>query len=283
MDEAILADLADAVRRHPWWSARTRLVLGLLERLGVRAPARVLDAGCGWGVTLDALERRGFRAAGLDVSRRSLEAIDRPDRTLIEADLTRDWPGLERRGTFDAVLALDVIEHLDDDRDAVRRLARLARPGGVVVVSVPALPELFNEFDRIQGHRRRYRPETLRGAFDGSGLELESIFWWGSWLVPLLGRQRRRPHGRAGESAASVYRRYLELPIWPIPWAFRLAFAREHRQALEGRLRRGTSLFAVARRPATIRCDGPHGVPANGSGRVGSRSRARQGTLRRAP
>lgn len=257
MDEAILADLADAVRRHPWWTARTALVLALLGRLGVRPPARVLDAGCGWGVTLEALERRGFRATGLDVSRRTLEALDRPGRTLIEADLTRDWPEHVRPPAFDAVLALDVIEHLDDDRAAVARLARLTRPGGAVIVSVPALPELFTEFDAVQGHRRRYRPDSLRAAFGDSGLELTSLSWWGGWLVPLLTRQRRAPRGRPGEPAAEVYRRYLRLPAWPLPWALRLAFAAEHRRALDGRLARGTSLFAAARRPAAVRRDDP--------------------------
>ncbi len=266
MDEAILAELADTVRHHPWWVARTALVLALLDRLGVRPPSRILDAGCGWGVTLDALESGGYRAVGLDVSRRALEAIDRPGRTLIEADLSRDWPDAERRRRFDAVLALDVIEHLDDDRGAVRRLARLARPGGLVVVSVPALPELFTEFDAIQGHRRRYRPDSLRAAFAGSGLDVESVFWWGSWMVPLLACQRRRPRGGVGETAAVVYRRYLELPPWPLPWAFRLAFAREQRAALQGRLRRGTSLFAVARRLAAIRRDLPQAVPSHHEG-----------------
>src|SRR5262245_14880069 len=52
----------------------------------VRSPARVLDTGCGWGVTLDALEAAGYRTSGLDVSRRALERLDRPNRRLIEAD-----------------------------------------------------------------------------------------------------------------------------------------------------------------------------------------------------
>ena len=66
------------------------------------------------------------------------------------------------------MLALDVIEHIDDDRDAVSKLGQLARPGGVVIVSVPALPEFFTEFDEIQGHRRRYLPETLQATFPDS-------------------------------------------------------------------------------------------------------------------
>ncbi len=260
MDEAILADLGDVVRRHPWWRARARLVGDLLRRLGILPPALVLDAGCGWGVTLDDLDRRGYAAHGLDVSPRALERLDRerPGRTLIEADLSRDWPDLAAGGPYDAVLALDVIEHLDDDRAALARLGRLVRPGGVVVVSVPALPELFSEFDAIQGHRRRYRPETLRSAFEGTGLDVASLFWWGGWMLPLLSRRSGRSRGRPGETPDAVYRRYLALPPWPGPWALRLAFALEHRRALDGALRRGTSLFAVARPIVADQAPGPN-------------------------
>ncbi len=247
MDEAILVELGSAVRRHPWWMARARLTIAVLERAGVRPPARVLDAGCGWGVTLEALERRGYKVTGLDVSRRALDGLDRPDRELVVADLTQPLPGSVT--PFDAVLALDVIEHLDDDREAVARLGELARPaGGVVVVSVPARPDLFSEFDEVQGHRRRYLPETLRAAFEGTGLEVESIFWWGAWLEPILRRRRSRRIARASESPARTYARYLRLPPWPGPWVLRAGFAFEHARALGQRLNTGTSLFAVARR-----------------------------------
>jgi SAM-dependent methyltransferase len=247
MPEGILVDLAGIIRRHPWWRARAALTLDLLEDLGVRPPARVLDVGCGWGVTLEALESRGYQAVGLDVSRRALERLDRRGRHLIEADLAGPLPPFS--AGFDAVLALDVIEHLDDDAGAVRRLARLTRPGGSAVVSVPALPEMFGEFDRIQGHRRRYLPSGLRAAFADSGLEVERVFWWGRWMVPALRWQRARRRMRPGESAAVVYRRYLALPPWPLGTIARLAFAAERRAAIRGRLRVGTSLFAVARRP----------------------------------
>jgi 2-polyprenyl-3-methyl-5-hydroxy-6-metoxy-1,4-benzoquinol methylase len=246
MAEEILVDLAEVIRRHPWWQARAALTLALLKTLQVTPPARVLDAGCGWGVTLDALEREGYQSTGMDVSRRTLEQLDRPDRNLVEADLTR--PIDREVKSFDAVLALDVIEHIDDDRAAVARLGSLARPGGIVIVSVPALPELYTEFDRIQGHRRRYRPETLRAAFNDSGLALEQIFWWGRWLVPALRRQRARVQVRPSASASEAYLHYLKLPPWPLPWIARMAFRYEQGRAIRGKLRSGTSLFAVARR-----------------------------------
>jgi len=247
MSEAILADLAGLVFRHPLWEARAKLALALLQRMDVLPPARVLEAGCGWGVNLEALERAGYRATGLDISRRALGRLDRPERQLIEADLTQPLPAdLE---PYDAVLALDVIEHLDDDRAAVSRLAQLARPGGVVVVSVPALPELFSEFDAVQGHRRRYLPETLQQAFSGSGLRIERLLWWGSWMVPLLRRQRRQRRAAPGESPSDTYRRYLRLPPWPAPLALRLAFALDAKRTLGQNTQTGTSLFALSRRP----------------------------------
>ena len=243
MDEAILAATGPVVARHPWWRARARLTLALLRQAGIRPPMSVLDAGCGWGVTLDHLERAGYASTGLDVSRRALRLIDRPGRRLVEADLTVDQP--INVPTYDAVLALDVIEHLDDDAGAVARLARLVRPGGVLILSVPALPELYSEFDAIQGHRRRYTAETLRSAVGGPGLLLDSIRGWGGLLVPIVRRQRRRPLGLAGESPEVTYGRYLRLPSTLARLALKLAFLAEHALALSLPGRSGTSLFAV--------------------------------------
>jgi len=247
MAEEILLDLGPLVKRHPWWQARARLTLALLADLQVAPPALVLDAGTGWGVTLDALEKSGYAATGLDQSRSALEQLDRPDRRLIEADLNQPLPG--QAPQFDAVLALDLIEHLDEDQCAVGRLGSLVRPSGILIVSVPALPEFFGEFDLVQGHRRRYLPDRLRQAFDGSGLQVERVFWWCQWLVKPLMRSRARSKGGPGESAAQIYRRHLELPPWPVPSLLTLPFRREQRAALSGRLKTGTSLFAVARKP----------------------------------
>jgi SAM-dependent methyltransferase len=247
MHEDILVELAETVHRHPWWRARALLTIALLDRLAIRPPARVLDAGCGWGVTLELLGKRGYQADGLDISRRALEELDQPGRHLIEADLAQ--PLTAGFDTYDAVLALDVIEHVDDDRQCVANLGRLSKPGGVVIISVPALPDLFTEFDAVQGHRRRYLPDSLRSAFVGSGLEVERMFWWGAWMVPILRRQRRRVPAKPGATAAEIYSQYLRIPPWPLPRLLRLAFALEQAPALAGVLPTGTSLFAIGRKP----------------------------------
>ncbi len=246
MSEDILTDLAHLISRHPWWHARASLMLALLQRMEVRPPARILDAGCGWGVNLKALERQGYHVDGLDISRRVLERLDRPGRELFEADLTKSLPANVR--TYDAVIALDVIEHVDDDHAVLTGLAHLTKPGGVCIVSVPALPDLYSEFDAVQGHRRRYLPETLRCAFQDSGLHLERMLWWGSWMVPVIRRQRNRLRPEPGKTPPEIYRNYLSLPPWPLSSMLRVAFAFDHIRTLYGKTKRGTSLFALAQR-----------------------------------
>jgi SAM-dependent methyltransferase len=233
----------DTEDRHWWFVGRRRLVTDLLTR--TQARGRILDLGCGTGGVLAHLGEFGT-ALGLDPAPEAAHYCRRRDLPMVIGS-GMDLPFAP--ASFDAVLALDVIEHLDDDREAVRRLGSLLEPGGVLVVSVPALPAMFSEFDAVQGHRRRYLPGTLAEAFEGSGLRLDRTFWWGRWLVPLLGRRRARTRSRPGETPADVYRRHLALPHPAVSRLLSLAFRLEQGPALRGVLRSGTSLFAAARRP----------------------------------
>lgn len=247
MPEDMLVETLAKVRRHPWHHARGNLTLRLLRSLGILPPASIMEVGCGWGLNLSVMESTGYNVTGMDISRQILGRIDKPNRQLIEADLNQPFPdGVQ---DHDAVLALDVIEHLDDDQGAVRKMARLLKPGGVAIISVPALPELYSDFDSIQGHRRRYLPETLRLAVEGGGLEVINIFWWGAWMVPIMQRTRLKS---SQSKKAKTYSDYLSLPPWPAPLLLRLAYAFEETRAMEGRLSRGSSLFATARHPSRI-------------------------------
>jgi SAM-dependent methyltransferase len=248
MDEEILFALRDIIAQHPWWAARADLVLALLEKLRILPPAVVLEAGCGWGTNLEALEAIGYQITGLDISRKMLERLDRPDRRLIEADLSQGLPPDPPR--YDCVLALDVIEHIDDDRHVAQELGRLLKPGGRAIFSVPALPELYSEFDEVQGHRRRYTSESLRASLEGAGLIVHDMLWWGQWMVRLLRTRKTRSRGRPGDAFVDVYRRYLSLPPWPGPCAMRIMYAIDRRRTLRGQNITGTSLVAVTSRPS---------------------------------
>jgi len=247
MDEQILIDLHGVVAQHPWWLARANLVLALLEKQNIHPPATVLEAGCGWGTNLEALEAAGYQTTGLDVSRKMLDRLDRDRRHLVEADLTQPLP--DDLTTYDCVLALDVIEHIDDDCQALRKLRRLLNRSGSLIISVPALPELYSEFDEVQGHRRRYTAEALRGCIERAGLFVTDIQWWGQWMVyPLRARKSAR-RGRLGDTSAEIYRRYLALPPQPGLWAMKLMFRIDHWRTLRRRNLTGTSLIAIAVHP----------------------------------
>lgn len=91
MDEEILVALRHIVARHPWWTARAALVVALLKQLRILPPATLLEAGCGWGINLEALETAGYRVTGLDVSRRMLDRLDRADRQLVKRIFLRGY------------------------------------------------------------------------------------------------------------------------------------------------------------------------------------------------
>ncbi|MEV0650661.1 methyltransferase domain-containing protein [Phytomonospora sp. NPDC050363] len=91
-------------------------------------------------------------------------------------------------GEYSAALAYNVLEHIPDDVAGLRTMARLVRPGGKVLIFVPAHPILMSDFDRRVGHVRRYRKETLRAAFEEAGLTvdtLQHVNWagWFAWMV----------------------------------------------------------------------------------------------------
>lgn len=89
---------------------------------------------------------------------------------------------------FSSAVAYNVLEHIPDDVAALRSMAGMVRPGGSVIVFVPAFPLLMSDFDRAVGHVRRYRKATLRAAFAGAGLRprvLRHVNWAGffAWLL----------------------------------------------------------------------------------------------------
>jgi hypothetical protein len=110
---------------------------------------------------------------------------DRPEVEAHQFDLTHGPADLGPR--VSTVVAINVLEHIEDDRGALRTLAGLVEPGGRIVLWVPGYQQLYGDFDRAVGHVRRYTPATLRAAITGAGLRadevrpvnlLGDIAWW---------------------------------------------------------------------------------------------------------
>ncbi len=218
---------------HFWPRARARIIASELDRLALPRAARILDVGCGDGLYFPLLERYG-EVTGIETDR-SLIAPDNPRLARIRAEPLEHSRWNEQR--FDLITALDVIEHIEDDRAALARMAHLLAPGGRILLTVPAFPSLWDRHDEINCHFRRYTRSSLRHIVpDRLALcSLRYLFpslYLPKWLVARLNR------GKAGIVQHQP----------PGPWLNRLA---EAWLVAEDRLLRrlgvpfGSSLLAV--------------------------------------
>ena len=91
-----------------------------------------------------------------------------------------------RAASCDTVLALDVLEHVDDDAAVLAAAARLLRPGGTLLVTVPALPWLWGSQDVVSHHKRRYTARSLCGAFSRAGLRPAWHTYFNTALLPAI-------------------------------------------------------------------------------------------------
>lgn len=180
---------------HWWFEGRRAVMWALLGRAGVRDGARLLDAGCGTGRNLQEFGRLG-PAAGVDPSP---EAIDFCRQRGIEGVTRGTIEHLEfPDGAFDLILATDVLEHLRDDRAALRELRRVAAPGANLLCTVPAYRWLWSGHDDEHHHFRRYTLGELRAALGAGGWRPVAESYFNTVLLPpiaavrLLARRSRR-------------------------------------------------------------------------------------------
>jgi SAM-dependent methyltransferase len=172
---------------HFWFRWRFAVLRRALARVGaaVGEPLRVLDVGCGPGVLAEQLERAtSWTVDATDLNLGALERCGpRRGRTLYY-DVTEERP--ELLGSYDVVVLFDVLEHLAEPRVLARSALRHLRPGGLLLVNVPALPALTSAYDRAAGHLRRYTTATLAAELEGLPLRRRDLRYWGLALIPLL-------------------------------------------------------------------------------------------------
>jgi SAM-dependent methyltransferase len=228
-----------------WWYAGQRAIATALLEPGLRGraagPSRVLDAGCGTGFNLLALSRLG-RAVGIDLSADAIGFCRQRGVLAARASLLA-LPFDD--ASFDAVTSFDVLYHawVTDDRAAVAEMARVVRPGGVLLVRVPALRALWGAHDVEVQSRHRYTRGELEALLEGGGLRVERATYCNALLFPVLFARRTldRLLGREGSDVGF-------LPA-PVEWAFKRALLVEAALVRRGvSFPIGASVVALARK-----------------------------------
>ncbi len=175
---------------HFWFVGTRSVISSVLSHAltGRLAGARVLDLGCGTGYTLTRLPE-GVRAVGLDYAPAALRLSSRRQSgaALVRGDARR-LPFAD--AVFDAVLALDVLEHLDGDEQAAREIRRVIKPNGVLIATVPAFRWLWSAHDEALDHRRRYTLPEISGVLRTAGFGIERASYYNFFLFPLIAGKR---------------------------------------------------------------------------------------------
>jgi SAM-dependent methyltransferase len=238
MDRAVFDRMAEQDQVHWWYVARRRILADLIAReADLPRDARILEIGCGTGHNFGMLSKFGtVDAIELDEAARRL-ASDRLGRPVGDAAL----PGLAgiEDGAYHLIALLDVLEHVDADRESLASIAAKLAPGGRILVTVPAYQWMWSAHDVAHHHKRRYSKKGLRGVAETAGLRVLKIGYFNSLLFPLAAAVRLA--GKAAGKKESDD----NVPPAPINRLFQAIFGLERH--VVGRLPfpAGVSLFAL--------------------------------------
>jgi SAM-dependent methyltransferase len=259
-DPSLFERLMAVEDQHFWFVSRNRIIARLVQQLTtpLKPGYQVLEMGCGTGNTLRVLERvcRQGSVIGLDLFPEALHyARQRVSCQLILGDIHE----VNFEQPFDLIGLFDVLEHLPDDREILLSLYRWLKPGGTLLLTVPAHPSLWSYFDQASHHCRRYRHRDLTRKLTDTGYQIDfsslymaSIFplvWLGRKLAKPLTPKPIAPDQGPDQALESLVAN--DLKIVPgvndvLTW---LLSQEAHWLANRWRLPMGTSLIAIARKP----------------------------------
>lgn len=239
MDECLLQQYPEIERDHFWWVSRRELVRRLIDEAGLGTGPSVLDVGCGSGVLARELSTAGAAVTAVDVASHPDWQSDDRSPQFLDGDYLELADSL---GTFDCLLALDVMEHIEDEGAFAASLQKNLRPGGLAIITVPAYHWMWSGHDDINQHFRRYTKRRLLTALEGGGLQVDrSGYIFFGLIAPKIiakGMERLRNDDGVGVPSAPLNRGALAYFRW------------EHRLASRfGKfLPAGTSVIAICRR-----------------------------------
>lgn len=241
MDRLIYDRIRDLEADHWWFVGRRQILRGLLQRVGTPPDAQILEVGCGAGGNVPLLRAFGAVTALEPDDESRAYASERLGLAVDTGLLPDGLPYAPE--TFDLVCAFDVVEHVDDDAASVRALARLVKPGGAILTTVPAYQWMWSHHDVLHHHKRRYRLPAYRALYEAAGLTIETATYFNTLLFPLAAAQRTAKRLLGDKSADDA------MPPAALNKALASVFSLETPLATGPGLPFGLSIAVIARKP----------------------------------
>jgi SAM-dependent methyltransferase len=237
---------------HWWFVGRRRILLQVLNRyLGKSAEGRrrILDVGCGTGTMLGYLASYG-KAQGVDIDEEAVGYCH--ERGLLDVSLGEAAKLPFDNGTFDLVTALDVVEHLDDDAAALQEMRRVLRPGGHLLLTVPAHRFMWGDQDEVNMHKRRYVAAEIRDRLAATQFDVVRVSYMNAFLFPPIASirlLRRLQHHLRPHTANKSDFRYPS--PGPLNFVLALVFGAEAPILRRFNIPFGVSILALAQKPTS--------------------------------
>jgi SAM-dependent methyltransferase len=201
MDTEIYERMYEQEDAHWWFRGRRAVVAAMLDRVDLPSSPRILDAGCGTGRNLVELSRLG-PAQGVDSSADAIAFCRERGLANVQRAELESLPF--ESSSFDLILLADVLEHVGDDRGALEELRRIAAPGAVLAITVPAYRWLWSQHDESHHHQRRYRRPELERLAELAGWSPRVSTYFNSLLLGPIAAVRRMRGGTAGRTDMEI-------------------------------------------------------------------------------
>lgn len=186
MQKDFYATYFEVEKTHWLMRGRRAIVLDMLRRYVPQAnSAHVLDFGCGSGLTVQTLAKAGYVASGVDFSHEAIEFGT--SKGIAGLQVVSDEKLSFPDAAFDAVVCMDVLEHLGDEQPALSEIRRVLKPQGVLLIMVPAYMFLWGTQDEVAHHYRRYTLGRLTEVVrSGALMRIEKRSYFNTLLFPLI-------------------------------------------------------------------------------------------------
>ena len=253
MDRSAYDRFFELELRHFWRIGKRRLVHEWMEHYAVKpggrsGTLRILDIGGACSIIPKELEQFG-PVRVIESDHDTVEfARERLKLDIHEAVFPQQVSADEQ---YEVVTMFDVLEHIEDDVDALRAVHRLLADGGLFMCTVPALMSLWSDHDVVLHHYRRYTRKQLQTMLTGAGFRVERITYYTGLLLPVLALQRAAGRLKGAVTGKHKTEYDVKVPPGPLNALFGVTMSVERWLLRGSNVWLGSSLIAVARKAGT--------------------------------